>query len=129
VLLAHSPHWITRRDIVFSGWKSLMASRDRVGLGGLSGSFFRHGIDIAEDHIATEAEDQWNRGVLGLIIAGDTEALQALWPEYAKQARVDMGFKHMSFLLGALGNSYSAANPLACSPLYGTRAAVIHFSP
>lgn len=109
--------------------KSLAASRDRVGVGGLSGSFFRHEIDIAEDHIATEAEDRWNRRVLDLIIAGDIGALQELWPEYAKQARVDMGFKHMSFLLGALGNSYSAASPLAYGPLYGTGAAVIHFSP
>ena len=107
--------------------KSLAASRDRVGVGGLSGSFSRHGIDIAEDHIATEAEDQWNRRVLDLIIAGDPEALQELWPEYAKQARVDMGFKHVFFLLGALRNSYSAANLLAYGPLDGTGAAVIHF--
>jgi 2-aminophenol/2-amino-5-chlorophenol 1,6-dioxygenase alpha subunit len=107
----------------------LAASRDRVGGGGLSGSFYRHGIDIAEDHIATEAENQRNRRVLDLIITGDTEALQALWPEYAKQARVDMGFKHVFLLLGALGNSYSAANLLAYGPLDGTGAAVIHCSP
>ena len=107
----------------------MAASRDRVGGGGLSGSFSRHGIDIAEDHIATEAENQRNRRVLDLIITGDTEALQALWPEYAKQARVDMGFKHVFLLLGALGNSYSAANLLAYGPLDGTGAAVIHCSP
>ena len=107
----------------------MAASRDRVGGGGLSGSFSRHGIDIAEDHIATEAEDRWNRRVLDLIIAGDIGALQELWPEYAKQARVDMGFKHVFLLLGALGNSYSAANLLAYGPLDGTGAAVIHCSP
>ncbi|MDH3893349.1 MAG: tRNA U-34 5-methylaminomethyl-2-thiouridine biosynthesis protein, partial [Chromatiales bacterium] len=44
-------------------------------------------------------------------------------------ARVDMGFKHVFLLLGALGNSYSAANLLAYGPLDGTGAAVIHCSP
>jgi 2-aminophenol/2-amino-5-chlorophenol 1,6-dioxygenase alpha subunit len=107
----------------------LAASRDWVGVGGLSGSFSRHGIDIAEDHTATEVEDRRNRIALDLIIAGDIEALQALCPEYTKQARVDMGFKHVFLLLGALGNSYSAANLLAYGPLDGTGTSVIHCSP
>ena len=107
----------------------MAASRDRVGVGSLSGSFFRHGIDIAADHTVTEAEDQLNRIALELIIAGDIEALQELWPEYTKQARLDMGFKHVFFLLGALRNSYSAANLLAYGPPDGTGAAVIHCSP
>ncbi len=100
-----------------------------VGVGGLSGSFFRHEIEIADDHIATDTEDKWNRKILDLVAAGDIDTLQKLWPDYSKEARVDMGFKHMSFILGALGNRYGSAELLEYGPLYGTGAAVIHFSP
>ena len=98
-----------------------------VGVGGLSGSFFRHEIDIATDHIAEPGE--WNRKVLDLIAGGDVDGLRSAWPDYAKEAKVDMGFKHLSFVLGALNGHYGGAEVLGYGPLYGTGGAVVHFTP
>lgn len=98
-----------------------------VGVGGLSGSFFRQTIDIGQDRIASEAEDAWNRKMLGLMEAGDVATLLAECPRYAQEARVDMGFKHMAFLLGALGNTFRSATVHAYEPLYGAGGAVVEF--
>jgi 2-aminophenol/2-amino-5-chlorophenol 1,6-dioxygenase alpha subunit len=98
-----------------------------VGVGGLSGSFFRHSIDIRQDHIASAAEDEWNRKMLDLMEQGDVQALLAECPRYAQEARVDMGFKHMAFILGALANTFSSASVHAYEPLYGTGGAVVEF--
>ena len=100
-----------------------------VGVGGLSGSFFRHEIDIAEDRIAEPVEDEWNRRVLDLLAAGDLEGLRAVWDDYCKEAKVDMGFKHLSFVLGGLDDHYDSAEVLGYGPLYGTGGAVVHFTP
>jgi 2-aminophenol/2-amino-5-chlorophenol 1,6-dioxygenase alpha subunit len=98
-----------------------------VGVGGLSGSFFRQSIDIRQDHIASAAEDEWNRKMLGLMEQGDVKALLAECPRYAQEARVDMGFKHMAFILGALGNTFRSATVRAYEPLYGAGGAVVEF--
>lgn len=100
-----------------------------VGVGGLSGSFFRHEIDITEDRIAEPGEDEWNRRVLDLIASDDLDELKSVWPDYTSEAKVDMGFKHMSFILGALDDHYASAEVLGYGPLYGTGGAVIHFTP
>ena len=100
-----------------------------VGVGGLSGSFYRHEIEIADDKVADPAEDEWNRKVLDMIGAADVDGLRAAWGDYASQAKVDMGFKHMAFILGALGGSYSSANVLGYGPAYGAGAAVVAIDP
>ena len=100
-----------------------------VGVGGLSGSFFRHEIDIATDHVAEPAEDEWNKRILDLLAAGDLEGLRAVWDDYCKEAKVDMGFKHLSFVLGGLDDHYDSAEVLGYGPLYGTGGAVVHFTP
>jgi 2-aminophenol/2-amino-5-chlorophenol 1,6-dioxygenase alpha subunit len=98
-----------------------------VGVGGLSGSIFRQVIDIAEDKIASEAEDQWNRKILSLIEKGDVETLLSECPAYAAEAKVDMGFKHLAFILGAIGGDYASATVHAYGPLYGSGGAVVEF--
>lgn len=98
-----------------------------VGVGGLSGSFFRHEIDIAEDRIAAEEEDAWNRKILALMERGAVEELVAACPDYASQAKVDMGFKHFAFVLGAIGGSFSGAKVHGYGPLYGAGGAVVEF--
>lgn len=98
-----------------------------VGVGGLSGTFFRHTIDVGEDRIAAEDEDRWNRKVLGLMEAGDVEKLVSECPRYVKEARVDMGFKHFAFILGALGDAFQGARLHAYEPLYGAGGAVVEF--
>jgi len=98
-----------------------------VGIGGLSGSFFRHGIDIRQDRIASKAEDDWNRKMLALMEKGRVAALLKAVPQYVQEAKVDMGFKHFAFLLGALGNRSRSATVHGYEPLYGAGSAVVEF--
>lgn len=98
-----------------------------VGVGGLSGSFFRDVIAPAEDRIASAAEDAWNRRMLDLAAAGRCEEFLALCPEYARAARVDMGFKHCAFIMGGMGMRFSGATVHGYGPLYGAGGAVVEF--
>lgn len=98
-----------------------------VAVGGLSGSFFRKTIDPAADRISSDSDDHWNRRVLDLVERGETEELLELVPDYVSEARVDMGFKHFAFVLGALNNQFSGATVHHYGPLYGAGGAVIEF--
>ena len=98
-----------------------------VGVGGLSGSIYRHVIDISDDKIADVEEDEWNRKILTMMEQGDTKALTRVCPDYAGAARVDMGFKHFAFILGAIGGNFSGATVHAYGPLYGSGGAVVEF--
>ena len=56
------------------------------------------------------------------------ETLLQTCHDYAAAARVDMGFKHFAFILGAIGNRFNNAKVHAyASPLYGSGAAVVEF--
>ncbi len=96
-----------------------------VGVGGLSGSFFRHSIDISKDHIANDEDDAWNKRILDMMERGDTDALTSACPEFAQQTRADMGFKHFSFIMGALGGKFASATVHGYGPLYGAGGAVV----
>ncbi len=100
-----------------------------VGVGGLSGSAFRREIDIAADRIAGREEDDWNRRMLGLMEKGETAEVERLCPDYAAAAKVDMGFKHYAWVLGAMGGRYYGARVHAYGPSYGAGAAVVEFRP
>ena len=98
-----------------------------VGVGGLSGRMFHREIDIADDHIAEVEDDRWNRRMLELLERGEAAELAAQLGRYAEAAKVDMGFKHLAFVLGAIGDSYHGAKVHAYGPLYGSGAAVLEF--
>ena len=98
-----------------------------VVIGNLSGTFYRHEIDITEDKVASYGEDQWNRKILGLISQNQMDEVFELCPQYGQEAKVEMGFKHMAFLKGALGKQLDGGKVLAYEPVYGSGAAVIHF--
>ena len=99
-----------------------------VGVGGLSGSTFTRKIDIAGDHIASPADEEWNRRVLELMAAGDGQAIQELAGNSSGGARVDMGLKHFAWLAGAMGERWShGATVHAYGPIYGSGAAVVEF--
>lgn len=98
-----------------------------VGVGGLSGTIFRKEIDIAEDRIASETDDAWNRKMIDALEAGDTQAVSDMAPKYAQEAKVDMGFKHLSWIMGGLNGRYKGAKVHAYGPTYGSGAAVIEF--
>jgi 2-aminophenol/2-amino-5-chlorophenol 1,6-dioxygenase alpha subunit len=96
-----------------------------IGVGGLSGSFFRDSIAIATDHIANASEDDWNRRMLGLLERGEIEQFRAACPDYARAAKVDMGFKHCAFVMGALQWRVKGATVHGYGPLYGAGGAVV----
>ena len=96
-----------------------------LGVGGLSGSEFRDDQPFADDRIASATEDEWNRRVLKLITARDLDELLRQLPDYAREAKVDMGFKHFAFALGALGGRLGKAEVYAYGPQYGSGACVV----
>ncbi len=98
-----------------------------IGVGGLSGNFFRETIDPATDHIATAADDRWNQRMLSLMREGAVSELLAACPGYAREARADMGFKHFAFVLGGLAGQFERATVYGYGPLYGTGGAVVEF--
>jgi ABC-type branched-subunit amino acid transport system permease subunit len=98
-----------------------------VAVGGLSGTIFREEIDLAQDRIASQSDDTWNRDVLRLMEQGKVEELVAEVPNYARQAKVDMGFKALAWLLGATGGRLGKATVHAYGPVYGAGAAVVEF--
>ena len=100
-----------------------------VAIGELSGTFFRHDIDIAADTVFTPAADAANHAMLDLLVGGDGEAVRAALPAYAGEAKVDFGFKHLEFLLEALGDRIGSAEVLGYGPLYGRGGAVVQLNP
>ena len=99
-----------------------------VGVGGLSGSYYRDAINITEDKIVSKEDDDWNKKILNLIEKGDIKSLQEACSQFAKEAKPEMGFKQLAFLLGALGDDYKGAKTHAYGSIYGSGAAVIEFS-
>lgn len=100
-----------------------------IAIGGLSGTSFREERAMAEDHIVHGTDDTWNRDMLRLMEQGKTDELRAEVANYVKEARVDMGFKHFAWLLGALGGRFSKATVHGYGPTYGAAAAVVEFKP
>lgn len=99
-----------------------------VGVGGLSGSVFRDGIDdIAQDRVATESDENWNQRILHLLEKGESAQVDAVWEAYAREARVDMGFKHFAWIKGAIGGRFFGARVHGYGPAYGAGAAVVEF--
>lgn len=99
-----------------------------VAVGGLSGSIFREEIDIATDRLRTPEDDAWNKKMLGVLETGTSDQVRALMGDYAKEARVDFGFKYMAWIFGALGGRLNGAKTLGYGPSYGSGAAVIQFN-
>ena len=98
-----------------------------VGVGGLSGSIFRQEIDIRNDGIASAKDNSWNRRMLGLIEQGAAADIVPECEAFAKEARVDMKFKHFAWVFGGLGQRFSGARIHAYGATYGAGAAVIEF--
>ncbi|KPD11064.1 tRNA U-34 5-methylaminomethyl-2-thiouridine biosynthesis protein [Phaeobacter sp. 11ANDIMAR09] len=98
-----------------------------VGVGGLSGSIFRHEIDIRSDGIVSAEDDAWNRQMLSSLEAGGDASFPEVCDEFAKGAKADMGFKHCAWIYGALGRKFSGARVHEYGATYGSGAAVVEF--
>ncbi|WP_378944807.1 hypothetical protein [Mesorhizobium sp. ANAO-SY3R2] len=98
-----------------------------VGVGGLSGSIFRHEIDLARDRIRTPEDEAWNTRIMAMLEAGDLAGLNASVPNFVKEARADNGFKHFAWLEGAMGRAFAGARVLGSGAVYGSGQAVVQF--
>ena len=98
-----------------------------VGVGGLSGTLFRERLPLEQDRIAAETDDSWNRRILRLLEKGDSGQLDAEIGAYAREARVDMGFKHLAWIRGAIGGRFFGARVHGYGPAHGAGAAVVEF--
>jgi 2-aminophenol/2-amino-5-chlorophenol 1,6-dioxygenase alpha subunit len=96
-----------------------------LAVGELSGTSFRDDRPLVDDRVASATDDDWNRRILKLIEHRELEELARQLPDYVAQAKVDMGFKHFAFALGALGGRLGKAKVLAYGPQYGNGAAVV----
>lgn len=98
-----------------------------VAVGELSSSVFTTEIDPKSDYIVNPKDDEWNRRILKLMEQGDLQKLNELLPDYVTEAKVEMGFKHLHWVLGALQNKFNSAKIYYYGSLYGSGAAVIEF--
>ena len=98
-----------------------------VGVGGFSGSIFRHEIDLARDRIRTPEDEAWNDRILAMLEQADVAGLRAAVPHFVKEARADNGFKHFAWLEGAMGNAFTGARVLGAGAVYGSGQAVVQF--
>jgi len=96
-----------------------------VAVGGLSGAYFDHRIDIATDHVRHEADDTANKAFLDALQQG-SEASRAAVGDYAGKTKADFGMKHLAWVLGATGG-FSGAIVHGYSATYGAGAAVVEF--
>ncbi len=98
-----------------------------IGVGNLSGAFFRGEIDIRKDTLAAPKYDRWNKKVLAFMAQGDVKGLAAAIPDFATDGKAEMGFKHYAWVLGAVGGKFTGATVHAYGPLYGAGGAVVEF--
>lgn len=96
-----------------------------LAVGGLSGSEFRDSRPFADDAIASATEDDWNQRILKTIESRNLDELTRQLPDYRTQAKVEMGFKHFAFAIGAMGGRLGKAKVYAYGPQYGSGAAVV----
>jgi len=99
-----------------------------VGVGGMSGTLFRTDMDLRADRLATADDDKWNHRVLRLMESGDIAELKRVLPDFAREARADMGFKHFYWILGALEGRFMGARVHGYGPLYGSGGAVVELT-
>jgi 2-aminophenol/2-amino-5-chlorophenol 1,6-dioxygenase subunit alpha len=97
-----------------------------IAVGGLSGSYFDHDIDIATDRIVRSEDDEANRSLLADLQKGSNDTLRARIDDYAKLTKPDMGMKHLAWMLGATGG-YKSATVHGYGATYGAGAAVVQF--
>jgi aminomuconate-semialdehyde/2-hydroxymuconate-6-semialdehyde dehydrogenase len=97
-----------------------------IAIGGLSGSYFDHEIDIAKDRVVRDADDAANRAFLDRLGKGSGDSLAAEIAAYAGTVKADMGGKHFAWVLGATGG-FRGASVLGYGATYGAGAAVVQF--
>src|SRR5437763_3131987 len=87
-------------------------------------------IDIANDHISSSKDDEWNRKILEMLGEGRLEDVAQVAREFGREANADMGFKAIWWLAALAGehNKYDG-KVHAYAPVWGTGCAVVELTP
>ncbi len=98
-----------------------------VAVTGLSAGLTQRWISPNEDAIIDPAHDKWNRRVLDALVHGQLEEALSMREAFAREAAADSQFRALAFLAGT-GAVGGPAELLAYGPVWGTGAAVLHWS-
>lgn len=99
-----------------------------VAVSTLSGNYFTTPIDLREDKIRDPKDQAWDQKMIALLESGNFSEVDSNKDRYAKEARVDMGFKAYAWLKGLMGeHDLRPVSCLAYGAIYGTGNAVVRF--
>jgi 2-aminophenol/2-amino-5-chlorophenol 1,6-dioxygenase alpha subunit len=87
-------------------------------------------IDMANDHISSMKDDEWNRKILEMLGEGRLEDVAQVAREFGREANADMGFKAIWWLGAVTGehNRYDG-KVWGYAPVWGTGCALAELTP
>jgi 2-aminophenol/2-amino-5-chlorophenol 1,6-dioxygenase subunit alpha len=87
-------------------------------------------IDVANDHISSAKDDEWNRKILEMLGEGRLEDVAQVAREFGREANADMGFKAIWWLAALAGehNRYDG-KVWDYQPVWGTGSALVELTP
>src|SRR5437660_9508830 len=87
-------------------------------------------IEIANDHISSAKDDEWNRKILEMLGEGRLEDVAQVVREFAREANADMGFKAIWWLAALMGeNNRYDGKVWDYQPVWGTGCAIVELTP
>jgi 2-aminophenol/2-amino-5-chlorophenol 1,6-dioxygenase alpha subunit len=87
-------------------------------------------IDIANDHISSSKDDEWNRKILEMLGEGRLEDVAQVAREFGREANADMGFKAIWWLAALAGeNNRYDAKVWDYQPVWGTGNGIVELTP
>lgn len=113
-----------------AGAQAAVNTGRRVGalaVSGLSAGLIPRWITPAEDEISSPGHDAWNRRILDALVQGDLDEAMQMRPAFAREAAADSQLRALAFLSGT-GSLSGPAELLAYGPIWGTGAAVLHWT-
>jgi len=87
-------------------------------------------IDIANDHISSSKDDEWNRKILEMLGEGRLEDVAQVAREFGREANADMGFKAIWWLAALAGeNNKYDGKVWNYQPVWGTGNGIVELTP
>jgi len=87
-------------------------------------------IDVANDHISSAKDDEWNRKILEMLGEGRLEDVAQVAREFGREANADMGFKAIWWLAALAGeNNKYDGKVWDYQPVWGTGNGIVELTP
>jgi 2-aminophenol/2-amino-5-chlorophenol 1,6-dioxygenase alpha subunit len=87
-------------------------------------------IDVANDHISSSKDDEWNRKILEMLGEGRLEDVAQVAREFGREANADMGFKAIWWLAALVGeNNKYDGKVWDYQPVWGTGNGIVELTP